>query len=399
MKSPLVSICLTCYNHQDFVKEAIESIWEQDYKNIEIIALDDGSKDNSPKVLTELAQKSPMPMEVILQENTGRIGLNVNRGIAKTRGEFIMFSSCDDKFAPNAISALVSKTIGNENLDLVISTKYFIFGQVPTSKREHSFPKGKSLNQLLEIELNGQGVFFTQGALIRKSSIDAIHGFDEGEFGDDMDFRIRLLDYFIKNNKEFICFDEFETFYYRQHSTNISKNYERHFKILYYSVKKYNKKHFPFATFKYYLRNNKSFKGMYRFIFLDPSNIRHYPKILSLLVECKFQIITKFKIWTRFTRLKKALNKYYKENRSFPVCEPWAGVSYIHAQSREDWIPNLAPKYIKKLPKGDYIYKSDGKGYKIILHTDVKIDRYKCKSGTREGHNVLAISNKEGNKF
>jgi glycosyltransferase involved in cell wall biosynthesis len=216
----LISIVCTSYNHAEFVKETMESIWEQDYKNIEIIVVDDGSKDNSPQVLTELAKQSPLPMEVILQENTGKIGLNVNRGIAKAKGEFVMFSSCDDKFAPNILSKLIDK-INKENADLLISTKYYIFGGVPTKGLEHSFPKNKSLQQLLDSELNGQGTFFTQGALIKKSDIDEIGGFDESGLGDDMDFRIRYLDYLIKQNKSFVCFDEIPAFYYRQHGSNI----------------------------------------------------------------------------------------------------------------------------------------------------------------------------------
>jgi GT2 family glycosyltransferase len=225
-------------------------------------------------------------MEVILQENTGKIGLNFNRGIAKAKGEFVMLTSCDDKFAPNILSKLVDK-INKKNADLLISTKYYIFGGVPTKEVEHGLPKNKSLKQLLDSELNGKGTFFTQGALIKKSDIDEIGGFDEGEFGDDMDFRIRYLDYLIKHNKSFDCFDEVPVFYYRQHSLNISKNYDRHFKMIYYSVKKYNKKHFPFATLRYYFKKNTQYEEMLKFIFSDPSNTKHRARILFILLTCK----------------------------------------------------------------------------------------------------------------
>jgi glycosyltransferase involved in cell wall biosynthesis len=350
----LISIVCTCYNHAEFTKETIESIWNQDYKNIEIIVVDDGSKDSSPQILTELAKQSPFPMEVILQENTGNLGLNRNRVFKRARGEFVVFFDGDDKFVPNILSKLVDK-INKENADLLISTKYYIFGGVPTKEVEHGLPKNKSLKQLLDSELDGQGTFFSQVALFKKSIVDEIGGWDESELGDDMDFRICYLDYLIKHNKSFSCFDEVPVFYYRQHASNISKNYGRHFKMIHYSVKKYNKKHFPFATLKHYLIHNNYFKGMWRYIFFDLSNIRHYPRIIKMILDVRFPQFPKLKIITNFIRLQRALNKYYKENGSFPVCELWAGLSYIHGQSREDWIPNLAPKYIKNYQK-DYIF-------------------------------------------
>ena len=65
----LVSICCLSYNQEKYIKEAIEALWMQEYKNIEILALDDGSSDNSPNILSELAKKSPVPMQIILQKN------------------------------------------------------------------------------------------------------------------------------------------------------------------------------------------------------------------------------------------------------------------------------------------------------------------------------------------
>ena len=53
----LISIICTSYNHAEFIRETIESIWHQDYKNIEIIVVDDGSKDETPKISKELAKQ------------------------------------------------------------------------------------------------------------------------------------------------------------------------------------------------------------------------------------------------------------------------------------------------------------------------------------------------------
>lgn len=53
-ENPLVSIVIPCYNHAQFVQESIQSVIDQDYKNIELIIIDDGSKDNSIDVIKEM---------------------------------------------------------------------------------------------------------------------------------------------------------------------------------------------------------------------------------------------------------------------------------------------------------------------------------------------------------
>ena len=70
----LLSICCLVYNHAPFIKDNIESIWNSDYNNLEIIVVDDGSKDESSDILKNLQKVSPYPMTIILQKNTGNVG-------------------------------------------------------------------------------------------------------------------------------------------------------------------------------------------------------------------------------------------------------------------------------------------------------------------------------------
>jgi hypothetical protein len=79
--------------------------------------------------------------------------------------------------------------------------------------------------------------------------------------------------------------------------------------------------------------------------------------------------------------LEKALNNYYHNNKSYPKSSGgWDAIVAVYGQSKEDWIPGLVPKYIKKLPVDprktkdpikQYMYKSDGTDYKLIAHFPV----------------------------
>lgn len=95
--NPLVSIIVPSYNHEKYIVECIESIFNQTYKNFELIVIDDGSKDNSKKVLENL--KSKYEFTLVFQNNKG-ISATLNRGIKEfSRGKYITFCASDDFWA------------------------------------------------------------------------------------------------------------------------------------------------------------------------------------------------------------------------------------------------------------------------------------------------------------
>ena len=65
-----LSICCLGYNHANFLKDNLNSICAIQYKNIEVIVVDDGSKDDSVLLLNELASSFPYPIKIIAQQNT-----------------------------------------------------------------------------------------------------------------------------------------------------------------------------------------------------------------------------------------------------------------------------------------------------------------------------------------
>lgn len=91
----LVSVIMPCYNAQDFVGEAIQSVLEQTWQNLELLVIDDGSKDSSRDVVSQWAKRDSRVQAVINEQNMG-VSKTRNRGIGLSRGHWIAFLDSDD---------------------------------------------------------------------------------------------------------------------------------------------------------------------------------------------------------------------------------------------------------------------------------------------------------------
>ncbi|GEO05596.1 hypothetical protein AAE02nite_32600 [Adhaeribacter aerolatus] len=110
---PLVSVIIPCYNHAHFLPEAIESVLNQTYPAIEIIVVDDGSKDNT----REIAQRYP-EVTYIYKQNQG-LSAARNTGIDHSRGAYLVFLDADDWLYLDAIETNVNYLRQNPDLGFV----------------------------------------------------------------------------------------------------------------------------------------------------------------------------------------------------------------------------------------------------------------------------------------
>lgn len=113
---PLVSVIIPVYNVADFVREAIDSVVNQTYKNLEIIIVDDGSTDGSGTVCDEY--KTDSRVKVIHQENRGLSGAR-NTGLDAMTGDIVVFLDSDDAFYPQMIETMVAE-MQRSDADIVI---------------------------------------------------------------------------------------------------------------------------------------------------------------------------------------------------------------------------------------------------------------------------------------
>jgi alpha-1,3-rhamnosyltransferase len=232
---PLCSILCTSYNHEDFIKDCIHGIWNQAYKNIEIIVLDDGSTDKSVSVLNDLNKCSPFPMQIIVQENTGNVGKNCNKMIGLAKGKYIIFISCDDFLTKNSINEKITLMEKDESICLVISKKYYRINKNNTISEEidQDWLAAKiTIDDLLNLEYERFHSFFIQGVVFRKDIVNQVDGFNENMAGDDIVLRTKIFLYLKQNpDKSFVILDTLG-FYYRMHDHNIHKNRIRQIKTV-----------------------------------------------------------------------------------------------------------------------------------------------------------------------
>jgi glycosyltransferase involved in cell wall biosynthesis len=126
----LVSIIIPAYNVSCHLKKCIESVTTQSYSNIEIVIVNDGSKDNSLDIITECA-KVDNRIKFITIENSG-VTKARKTGFELSKGELIMFVDGDDTLPVNAVEILASN-INNDSIDIVVGNASEINGAIKTN--------------------------------------------------------------------------------------------------------------------------------------------------------------------------------------------------------------------------------------------------------------------------
>ena len=118
MSNPLVSVIMPAYNHEHFIGQSIRSVINQDYDNIELVILNDGSRDRTDEVIRSLADECRQRFrrfEYINKANEG-VARTMNQGVMWAQSEYVTSISSDDLMTHNKISSLLPAlvTAGSE---------------------------------------------------------------------------------------------------------------------------------------------------------------------------------------------------------------------------------------------------------------------------------------------
>ncbi|MEQ8242432.1 glycosyltransferase [Fulvivirga sp.] len=193
---PLVSVIALCYNHERFVREAIESVFNQTYPNIELIVVDDASTDSSHNVIEQLTKEYPQIKYIPLEKNIGSCAA-FNTGYKASQGDFIIDFATDDILLPTRIERGVSSLqSGGDDVGVNFSNAHIVNeGNVVLNKFYETNSEGKALQPPPEGDIYSMLVkryFICPPTLFSKREVfDHLGGYDENLTYEDFDFLVR----------------------------------------------------------------------------------------------------------------------------------------------------------------------------------------------------------------
>ena len=281
MINPLVSVIIPMFNAEEYIKETLKSIFNQTYKNVEVIIVDDGSTDNSKDVVMKYFPE----VKYIYENNSGGAAKPRNEGFKISKGELITFFGSDDIMVPNKIEMQVEVLYRFPNVKATF-VDYKNFGGLKLSAGSH-FATCEQLKR--EFEEQGSEVVvlspdksykillsenYASVGLLRREVWEKIGPFrEELKQSQDFEFYYRVAKHFD------IAIVNKLGFYRRIHSNNMSLNIERALKykimsreIIYQAEKERDlKKRLKRAISGYYLDLGYYYAGKNRTLSIQNS--------------------------------------------------------------------------------------------------------------------------------
>ena len=190
--APIISVVLPVYNADGYVREAVESVLEQTFRGFELLALDDGSTDGSPRILRELEARDRR-MHVISRENRGLVA-SLNELIRVARGRYLARMDADDICLPERFEKQVAYLETHPECVAVGSRSLFI--------DEQGMPICEHWNELAHDQIDSAHISGRVGSrichpstIMRREPILQLGGYrEEYLLAEDLDLFLRLAE-------------------------------------------------------------------------------------------------------------------------------------------------------------------------------------------------------------
>jgi glycosyltransferase involved in cell wall biosynthesis len=176
---PRVSVLLTSYHHQDYLKECICSALEQTFRDYEIIAVDDASQDASPEILQSLLGGHPQAQLILHKENRGTYP-SLNEALARARGEYAAILNSDDVWLPEKLERQVALMQADPDIAFCHTSGWFINDKgerLAGKPMGFAFPEGEREFTLADFVRNNCAI--ASSVMFRVSWVRDLGGFDE----------------------------------------------------------------------------------------------------------------------------------------------------------------------------------------------------------------------------
>lgn len=244
-KQPLVSVVISCYNHEKYIKASILSILNQTYKNIELIVYDDGSTDDSPKILEKLAKEHNFFFK--RHDNIGYTA-TLNKALKKCNGKYITILGSDDISFIDKIEKQIIFLEKRNDIAVCGGNILSIDGNGQIKAKQRLKPYREV--DFRTIFANPKLIPAAPTAMIRADVITEVGGYDPEIVLEDLYMWLKITN---RGYKIAVLNDVLV--YYREHETNTHKNYRHmveHIEKTYSEYK--DNKQYPYTINKFYLR-------------------------------------------------------------------------------------------------------------------------------------------------
>ncbi len=217
----LVTVIVTCYNHEKYVLEALESVRQQTFSDFQLIIVDDCSRDQSATLIQEWIDEHKIEALFLRHIENRGLCASLNEALSHAKGTYIAYFSADDVMREGRLEHQVALfESSHENVGVVYSNAYQIDGEgralqktfFETYRSFETPPEGDVLLTLME------GNFIpAPSAMIRKECFEKVGGYDERLTLEDWDMWLRIATSFHFKYCPYVCIK------YRQHSANFNK--------------------------------------------------------------------------------------------------------------------------------------------------------------------------------
>ena len=295
MEEIKISVIIPVYNTEKFLEKCLNSVLNQTLKDIEIIVVNDGSRDNSLEIIKKFKEEDNRI--VLLNEQNGGSSFARNKGLETAKGKYFYFIDSDDYLEEDTMFEELYNKCENDNLDIVVFDYYNDFG----NRKEYIKNIEISDNILINKEeyikdlINGKWGISIWGKLIKKELFkDKKIIFPENIFmGEDLLTSLKLV-FFSKKieklNKAFYNYVQHEN-----QGTKIAKKEKAHEDLfsLYMEIEKFLKKQNIFFKYKnvFYSRIFQMCRTMLK---EEYKNTKVYIELKKYLLENKKEIFSSY---------------------------------------------------------------------------------------------------------
>ncbi|PZR29894.1 MAG: glycosyl transferase [Azospira oryzae] len=192
MNAPLVTVICLCYNHERFVIDALQSVLQQTYSAVQLIVVDDHSKDRSVCLINQFVKDNPFITFIRHADNKGSCS-SFNEALKLAKGEFVVDLAADDVLLADRIQIGVNalQQSGNDygvhfSDAEIISEQGICLGNHSDRFPHDAIPQGDIYKELIK-----RYFICTPTLMFRKKILDELGGYDETLAFEDFDFLIR----------------------------------------------------------------------------------------------------------------------------------------------------------------------------------------------------------------